>query len=227
MSLINDALRRAKQAQQESNPPPPAPGLRPIEPAPRSARHSAGVLLPVSLAAAAVLALLLLWRLSNRNSSTAATAQLSVAARPLTPQDATAPAPERPSQTAPVPSTVVPSLAVKKGSDALRETAVVPTEPSVAAAPHASAAVPGTSLTTAASETADTNGPALSEPAPAAPPPLKLQSIVFSPRRPSAMINGRVMFVGDKIRDLRVMMIRRDEVVLAGSGRTNVLSLEP
>ena len=60
------------------------------------------------------------------------------------------------------------------------------------------------------------------------PPPLKLQSIVFNPRSPSALINGRVLFIGDRIRDLRVTAIRRDEVVLTGVGRTNLLlSLEP
>ncbi len=41
------------------------------------------------------------------------------------------------------------------------------------------------------------------------------------------MINGRVVFVGDRIRDLRVVAIHRDDVVLIGGGRTNLLSLEP
>ena len=41
------------------------------------------------------------------------------------------------------------------------------------------------------------------------------------------MINGRVIFLGDRVREYRVLRIRPDEVVLAGTGRTNVLSLEP
>jgi hypothetical protein len=69
---------------------------------------------------------------------------------------------------------------------------------------------------------AETNHPAITEAA-----PLKLQGIVFNPKRPSALINGKVMFVGDKIRDLAIITIRPAEVVLAGSGRTNLLSLDP
>ena len=56
---------------------------------------------------------------------------------------------------------------------------------------------------------------------------LKLQGIVFNPRRPSALINGRVMFVGDRVRDLRITAIHPGDVVLTGPGRTNILSLEP
>jgi hypothetical protein len=73
---------------------------------------------------------------------------------------------------------------------------------------------------------ADTNHAAAAEPSTAA-SPLKLQGIVFNPRRPSALINGRVMFVGDRVRDLRITAIHPDDVVLAGANRTNVLSLEP
>jgi hypothetical protein len=41
------------------------------------------------------------------------------------------------------------------------------------------------------------------------------------------MINGRVMFIGDHIRELKVAAIRSTEVILIGAGRTNLLSLEP
>jgi hypothetical protein len=41
------------------------------------------------------------------------------------------------------------------------------------------------------------------------------------------MINGRIMFVGDRIRDLRLAAIRPGDVLLIGAGRTNLLSLEP
>ena len=49
MSLINDALKRAKQAQQET-PPPPAPNLelRPVEAA-QCTRRSFGLLVPAAL----------------------------------------------------------------------------------------------------------------------------------------------------------------------------------
>ena len=77
------------------------------------------------------------------------------------------------------------------------------------------------------SSAADTNHVSIVDVAPPAPPPLKLQSIIFNPKTPSAMINGRVVFVGDRVRDLHVAAIHRDEVVLTSRGRTNTLSLDP
>ena len=41
------------------------------------------------------------------------------------------------------------------------------------------------------------------------------------------MINGRILFIGDRIRDLRVTAIHQDYVALAGAGKSTVLSLEP
>jgi len=62
---------------------------------------------------------------------------------------------------------------------------------------------------------------------PAKPAPLKLQAIVFNPSRPSAIINGRTLFIGDKMGALRVVAIGEDTATLAGSGLTNVLTLVP
>jgi len=52
-----------------------------------------------------------------------------------------------------------------------------------------------------------------------------LQAIVYSSTRPSAMIGGRTLFVGDKLGDMRVLAIDRDSATLAGLGQTNVLTL--
>jgi hypothetical protein len=62
-------------------------------------------------------------------------------------------------------------------------------------------------------------------PAPPKPAPLRLQAIIFTPRRPSAMISGRTLFIGDKLGDLRVVAIGKDSATLAGAGQTNILSL--
>jgi hypothetical protein len=51
-----------------------------------------------------------------------------------------------------------------------------------------------------------------------------LQGIVYS-KRPSAVINGKTLFVGDRIREFRVVAITPDTAILSGAGRTNVLSL--
>src|SRR5262249_24778745 len=99
MSLINDALRRAKQAQREveSTPAAPVPQFRTIEPTPQKARHSLGVMLPVSLGLVALLALLFIWELAKRDTSVAATqakAPVNVAARVPSSSDAGQPANE-------------------------------------------------------------------------------------------------------------------------------------
>jgi hypothetical protein len=54
----------------------------------------------------------------------------------------------------------------------------------------------------------------------------KLQAIVFSPTRPSAIINGKTLFLGDKIGDQRVVAIAQDSATLAAGTATNVLFLD-
>jgi hypothetical protein len=56
-------------------------------------------------------------------------------------------------------------------------------------------------------------------------PPLRLQGIVFNPRRPSVVINGRTLFVGEKLGDARVVAIDRESATLVSAGGTNVLSM--
>jgi hypothetical protein len=52
-----------------------------------------------------------------------------------------------------------------------------------------------------------------------------LQGILFSPARPSAIIDGTTVFVGSTIGSQRVARITAEAVTLVGSDRTNVLSL--
>jgi hypothetical protein len=54
---------------------------------------------------------------------------------------------------------------------------------------------------------------------------LRLQAIVFHPTRPSAIVTGRSVFVGDRVGEFRVVAIHRESVMLAGAGQTNVLTL--
>jgi hypothetical protein len=53
---------------------------------------------------------------------------------------------------------------------------------------------------------------------------LRLQSIIYG-SRPSAMIGGKFLVVGDTIQGHKVIAIDRDTVTLMGEGKTNVLSL--
>src|ERR1035441_8400536 len=74
MSLINDALRRAKDTQQQT-PAPPSPNLpfRPVEPAPPSAGRGQGLLLPVALVVVALLSVLSAWQWFQHRNSTGPT----------------------------------------------------------------------------------------------------------------------------------------------------------
>jgi len=231
MSLINDALKRAKQAQRDTPPPHlPAPHFRPVEPAPAPSRHGVGILLPLSLAAVALLTLLLLWELARRDNSSEQVqpkAVVEVAARSLpapgalpTRLPSTTPDPVSPAVT----NTGAPSKAVA-GKPIERGVAA----PEQSTSPNSTPATVSlsTNLIASSSDTPDTNRATSTAPAVPEPIPLKLQGIVFNPRRPSAMINGRIMFVGDRIRDLRLAAIRPGDVLLIGAGRTNLLSLEP
>ena len=76
-----------------------------------------------------------------------------------------------------------------------------------------------------AQDSEGTNTTAMTPPAPPKPAPLRLQAIIFTPRRPSAMISGKTLFIGDKLGDLRVVAISKESAILAGTGQTNVLTL--
>src|SRR5437899_9884307 len=95
MSLINDALKRAKQAQTPATPP-PAPHLhfRPVEPD-QTARHGFGLMMPVAFALVALLILFLVWELAQHNASTkqpASNPRSDLVARAASPPTAPAPA---------------------------------------------------------------------------------------------------------------------------------------
>lgn len=56
-------------------------------------------------------------------------------------------------------------------------------------------------------------------------PALNLRTIVFHPVRPSAMINGRVLFVGDRVDGYTVTAIGKNDVTLELNGEKVRLSL--
>jgi hypothetical protein len=227
MSLINDALKRAKHARPET-PAQVSPNIpfRPVESGSQPARHGLGVLLPVALAAVGLLTLLLFWELSKRESLAPPQpkGQLAVAARTLPSSEAQPAATE---DSGPGPSTTsvaATSAFAKPAAGSTLESAAPLSANPPSSSP--SAIHPAGETNSLATESVETNH-AVTELSPPAPPPLKLQSIVFNPRRPSAMLNGRIVFVGDHIRDLLVTSIHQEYVVLVGTGRTNILSLEP
>jgi hypothetical protein len=208
MSLINDALRRAKEAQQQtpSIRPPELP-FRPVEPAQQSARRGLGLFLPVALAAVALLVLLFAWAWIHPR---AAATPIEVNARTARVPEAAAPAP------APA---VEPAPAQKPASTS------APTTGTAAKLVAHAADAPAVKPLANVEESKATNAPALVPPPPPKPAPLRLQAIVFNPKRPSAMISGKTLFIGDKLGDQRVVAIDKDSVTLVGAGQTKVLSL--
>ena len=193
MSLINDALKRAKQAQQQ-RPPSAAsdPQLRPLE----TAHHTAstpGVLVPVLLVVLVGIGAWFLWEdLRDRSPAPQAAipTQTPVTAQPTSP-------------TPPVQSAV---------------TATKPTPPM----PAAAAAPPPAAEPVPATPSAAPVAAAQPPPKPAAP---KLEGIFYRPDRPAAVLDGRMVFVGDRLGTFQVREITRTRVTVTTPDQTNVLSL--
>jgi hypothetical protein len=201
MSLINEALKRAKEAQNTAA---PAPSLefRPVDPAAANHRNQRLMLL-VTMGVVVLLAILLIWQMSQTSRSSR---QASAA--------------ERPVRNAPIAAKVdAPAPVVLT-----RDEAPAPKQAAQPEAAAVSSALPEVSKV-AVSE------PQVSTPAPEIVPPPKpaprLQSIIYNPNRPSAMINGKFVLVGDKFGEWRVTRIDQDSATLVGNGLTNVLVLDP
>jgi cytoskeletal protein RodZ len=235
MSLINDALKRAKEAQQQKPPAdsPGGPPLRPVEPRPS---HGNNLWLMLAFALLVAVAAILLWQwfLQSRQPQT-------IAAKPPS-STQTLPTP-KPTLATPILETpaVEPSERPHSVAEAKRIGAGVrPATKSESATPTPVTSPPVQaveSTTSPAGEavpvpTTNAQGPALAAenaPPPEAAPkpaPLKLQGIIFHPTRPSVVINGKLLFVGDPLGEWRVMAIDSRSVTLVGAGKTNVLTLE-
>ena len=62
--------------------------------------------------------------------------------------------------------------------------------------------------------------------APPTPPPLRLQAVFFSPTKPSAIVSGTSVGIGDKVRQFHVTAIGKDSVTLSSPSETKVLKLQ-
>jgi hypothetical protein len=187
MSLINDALQRAKQ-----QPVHPAAAsnlqLRPMEPAPVEKK---GWGITVSIVATILIvaaALISGWYQRNRTS------QAQVQATP--PPPASQPV-----------AAVVPALA-----------------PAAVAVAHS----PSTTETKPLAVTPETvaSSPTPVEIAAPKPAPIKLQAILFNKTKPSAIINGKTVYVGNHLGEFQVASITQTSATLISSTATNILSFE-
>jgi hypothetical protein len=188
MSLINDALKRAKQVQTESTPAPaPEPEFRPVDPQ-EADPVTQNLVAPIIISVIAVLALLFIWR-SFQGSDNGQGQETIVSAR--SPEAASEPE---------VPSDVDPDIA--------QAAQPLPTDPELPSVVPATAAV-DTKL-------------AVIETVPKGP---RLQAVVYHPKRPSAIIDGKTVFIGDNFEDFRVAKISKTSVTLSSGKEQLVLKL--
>jgi hypothetical protein len=195
MSLINDALKRAKQAQK--NQPPTGtfgPQFRPAEPTLRKSSNL-NRFLPLAIFIVMAFIILLVWSLSHKNES-----------QKLSQKTTATQIPAAPLQPAPVPENIMtPARAL---------------EPIAAAKPTVSV------VSNPAPMVKETPAPLMPAPAVPKPAPPRLQAIFYNPQRPSAIIDGKTVMIGDKLGEFRVRDITQNSATLTSAAQTIVLTLE-
>jgi hypothetical protein len=210
MSLINDALRRARQTQQQS-PPASRQPLVPVEPKPRGISRMLPLAVGVLFAAACFFFGL---SLARRTPPPVAVAPLPPPKQSDKPVPAPAPVPVAPA-TKPASK---PRLSVTTANPVV--VAPLPPETVASAAPTAPAATaaPAKVAAPAATPPAVPNPPVTPPPPP--PPDPKLQGIFFDPTRSWAIVSGKTVYAGDRVGDLRVKEISKNTVTLEKADKT-------
>lgn len=198
MSLINDALRRARQTHPTGGSRAATPPLNPVETAPRPA-HGSLFTLPFIGAVVLLLAGITLWGWSQAGK----TVDIKVRANSRAPGGDTVSVPE-PIVTPPLP----PPVTV------------------VATAPAPATGILSTNAMTASAAETGANATNLADAPRPEPPGYKLQGIFYKRNNPSAAINGRTVFVGSKVGDVRVTAITLESVtIVTGAGETKELQI--
>jgi hypothetical protein len=218
MSLINDALRQASQADKQQTawrPPPevptpaePAPEplpVRPMSPWPSLVRLMIVVILGVGVLGGGGFWLFKTWS-KHRQTIIARTSSM-------------------------IPS-VPPFATAKTGSTQVLAQATTP--PKVKNPPAAIAPPPEAPAQAqpSAGPVLASNAPVVADPKPAPAvfppvkwPPLRLQGIFYRPPNSSVVINNKTLFVDEEIQGVRIARIDRRGVTLFLDGQTNVLIL--
>jgi hypothetical protein len=190
MSLINDALKRARDVDRKRGAGPPAMTLKPVEPAEsKPASHSKWLVLAIVALALG----LSLWSFSRWAISTPPPSGSQRAGAAETPVPLAAPIPRAPIEEHPLaPIDPPPELgAVADASTALA--AVTHEEPESLNPLTPAEVVPGEPPGTL--QTNDASGAELAT-APDATPELRLQSIIYRLRNPAVIINGQLLEEG-------------------------------
>ena len=212
MSLINDALKRAKQAQTEN--PTPLPDM-PFQAAEPSASRDSGLpLVPLAVILVALLlgGALIFIALQKRNAA---------------PRVVHAAQPDETSAVTPSPAAATPPATTHAASTM---TAPVPDAQSTASATADAQTLPPAAAPVVDPSSGSTpeSAVAASNPEPPKPAMPRLQGIFYHPSRPSAVVNGKTVYVGSRVgetRDFLVLAISRESVTVGHGGQTNVLLL--
>ena len=217
MSLINDALRRARQ-NQKKDPPEGARSLAPVESRPRGT----GWLLPMTVGALVAAACFFFGlSLARRTPPPVAVAPLPPPKQSDKPAPAPAPVPIAP---APLPEPKVapatkPAPKLSLSATTANPVVVAPLPPkAVASAAPTAPAAPAKVAAPAATPPAVPKPPATPPPPP--PPEPKLQGIFFDPSRPWAIVSGKTVYAGDRVGDFRVKEISKNTVTLERADKT-------
>jgi hypothetical protein len=210
MSLINDALKRAKQAQQNPFGGQPAVPLQPVDYARRPnyfLRSLVALLALVTLACSG-------WFFWKWWSSRVERPSVVVAVNETNVESAAL-------------SKARPQSSPRKSAILVSTNIVVRTNVAVTSTLAADARSAPTNASISTSQTNAAVPTLATEPAPPPPPfaDLKLRSIIYRADKSAAVINGDMLYVGDEIRGARVVRIERDSVIVERKGETNELRL--
>lgn len=223
MSLINDALKRAREAQT-----PKPPEVEPLPPVEAEPGCNVGRLLLIAVMVLLIGACFFIGLALSKNLATrtldhptpVATAPTPAPGQPAAPVAMTAPAPAsaKPETATAPPAPPAPAVA----------SAPEPAKPEPAtAAPAVVVPVPETNA--ALAKVAETNLPAATNLVSTPPPPaFKLQGIVYNSTRPWAIVNGKSVYRGDRVNDRQVKDIQPGAVILQGTNGSELkLVLNP
>jgi hypothetical protein len=211
MSLINDALKRAKQAQKRPSPPPAGVPLRPAESV-RSGNAPRPLLMPILAAA-------LLVFVGGVLIVVALTRGFGIKpGEPVASKSAVVSPTDNPGTSATLPRMADVSPATRIATPVIAQQPVPTNLPSTAAV-----AAPVVTQSVLPVESSNAVTVVQVPPAPQLP---RLQGIVFNPARPTAFLNGKSVVAGGRVGEYTVIAITKQTVTVERSGQTNVLTME-
>jgi hypothetical protein len=249
MSLINDALKRAKRAQQKAPPtppPPPGPTRRPVEPVRRS-ESKLPILLPLALVVFLSVAGLIVWftvqsgggnKSSSRKASASAIKPVPVgdARMIVSPKSAAASLKGEEKTDFANQQNFIPNVTIRSSPPVATVSAPKPEPPALpvmstpipapATIPNQPVTQPAASVATPKPLVAAVALPTVVSNEPPPPPPLpKLQGIFYRPERPAVLLNGKTVLIGGMSGEYRVVAISQQSATVERAGQTNVLNM--